>query len=75
MPHKIRSYTELERQIHKDLRTQHPEWIQPNGKCAECDEHELRLRELLEALGQTESKTEAGQQVLVKDQSVNPSSP
>ena len=57
MPHKIHSYTELEQQIHEDLRTQHPEWIEPNGKCPKCDEREARLKELLEALGQIESNT------------------
>ena len=68
MSRQIHTYTELKRQIHEDLRTQHPEWIQPNGKCPKCDEHEARLRELLEALRQTESTSEAGQQFIVRDQ-------
>ena len=48
--HQIHSYTELEQQIHDDLRAQHPEWIEPTGECPECDEHEVRLRELLDSL-------------------------
>ena len=46
----IHTYTELEQQIHDDLRVQHPEWIEPTGECPECDEHEVRLRELLDSL-------------------------
>ena len=48
--HQIHTYTELEQQIHDDLRAQHPEWIEPTGECPECDEHEARLRELLDSL-------------------------
>ena len=48
--HQIHTYTELEQQIHDDLRVQHPEWIEPTGECPECDEHEARLRELLDTL-------------------------
>ncbi len=47
MPNEIHSYTELQRQIHEDLRVQHPEWVQPNGDCPTCDSYELRLVELL----------------------------
>jgi hypothetical protein len=50
MSHQIHSYTELKQQIHEDLRAQHPEWVEPTGECPECDEHEGRLRELLDAL-------------------------
>ena len=47
MPKDIYDYTELQRQIHDDLRIQHPDWIQPNGDCPCCDSYELRLAELL----------------------------
>jgi hypothetical protein len=47
MPTEIHSYSELQRQIHEDLRVQHPEWVQPNGDCPTCDSYELRLAELL----------------------------
>jgi hypothetical protein len=43
----IHSYTELQRQIHKDLRVQHPEWVEPNGESPMCDSYESRLAELL----------------------------
>jgi hypothetical protein len=47
MPTEIHSYSELQRQIHQDLRVQHPEWVQPNGDCPTCDSYEVRLAELL----------------------------
>jgi len=47
MPNEIHSYSELQQQIHQDLRLQHPEWIQPNGECPTCDSYELRLADLL----------------------------
>jgi hypothetical protein len=65
MSHQIHTYTELRQQIHDDLRIQHPEWIERTGECPECDEHEARLRGLLDALARSESNTESGQRVLV----------
>ena len=50
--HQIHTYTELEQQIHEDLRVQHPEWVEPTGECPECDEHEARLKELLDTFTQ-----------------------
>ena len=50
MSPQIHTYTELKHQIHDDLRAQHPEWVEPTGECPECDEHEARLRKLLDAL-------------------------
>jgi hypothetical protein len=47
MPNEIHSYTELQQQIHEDLRMQHPEWVEGNGDCPTCDSYELRLAELL----------------------------
>ena len=44
MSHQIHTYTELRKQIHDDLRIQHPEWVEPNG------ESSMRLMELLDAL-------------------------
>jgi len=46
----IHTYTELQRQIHDDLRIQHPEWVQPNGESPMCDSYEARLVELLDPL-------------------------
>ena len=47
MANEIHSYTELQRQIHQDLRVQHPEWVEPNGESPICDSYESRLAELL----------------------------
>jgi len=49
MRHEIQTYSALLRQIHNDLRVQHPEWIQPNGESPMCDSYEARLMELLAA--------------------------
>ena len=42
------SFTLLQLQIHDDLRTQHPEWIEPDGECPICDFYEARLAQLLD---------------------------
>jgi len=47
MSDQIHSYSELQRQIHEDLRIQHPEWVRPNGDCPTCDSYESRLSDLL----------------------------
>jgi hypothetical protein len=54
-PHQIHTYTELQKQIHDDLRIQHPEWVEPNGECPTCDSYEARLMELLETSTRTGS--------------------
>jgi hypothetical protein len=43
----IRSYSQLQRQIHDALRVEHPEWVEANGDCPTCDSYESRLAELL----------------------------
>jgi hypothetical protein len=48
--HQIHTYAELRQQIHDDLRIQHPEWVEPNGKSPMCDSYEARLMELLDSL-------------------------
>ena len=58
MYHQIHTYTELQQQIHDDLRIQHPEWVEPNGECPTCDSYEARLMEVFDTLtrrGSTES--------------------
>jgi hypothetical protein len=45
--HEIRSYAQLQRQIHDALRVEHPEWVGPNGDCPTCESYESRLAELL----------------------------
>ena len=49
MSHQIHTYTELRKQIHNDLRIEHPEWVEPNG------ESSMRIMELLDALTQRAS--------------------
>ena len=44
VPLPIHTYAEFRQQIHGDLRTQHPEWVEPNG------ESSMRLMELLDTL-------------------------
>jgi hypothetical protein len=50
MSHQIHTYTELQQQIHDDLRIQHPEWLKPNGESPACDSYEARLTEMLNTL-------------------------
>ena len=50
MSHPIHTYTELQQQIHDDLRIQHPEWVQPNGESPMCDSYEARLMKTLDVL-------------------------
>jgi hypothetical protein len=47
MSKKIRSYAELQELIRVSLRTQHPEWVEPNGDSPICDCYEARFAELL----------------------------
>ena len=53
--HQIHTYVELRQQIHDDLRIQHPEWVEPDGKSPMCDSYEARLMELLDSLTRSES--------------------
>jgi hypothetical protein len=55
MSHQIHTYTELRKQIHDDLRIQHPEWVQPNGRSPMCDSYEARLVKLLDSLTRGQS--------------------
>jgi hypothetical protein len=56
MSHHIHSYSELQQQIHEDLRIQHPEWVGPNGDCPRCDSYERRLAELIGLFQSAERK-------------------
>jgi hypothetical protein len=60
MAQEIRTYTDLLQKIHDDLRVQHPEWIQQNGKSPMCDSYEARLMELLDASRPIESNENIG---------------
>ena len=50
MSHPIHTYTELQQQIHDDLRIQHPEWIESNGASPMCDSYETCLTKMLDTL-------------------------
>ena len=43
----IRTYADLQEQLHRDLVAQHPEWIDANGDCPTCDSYDRRLAELI----------------------------
>jgi len=45
--HQIRTYADLQEQLHRDLMAQHPEWIDANGDCPTCDSYDRRLAELI----------------------------
>ena len=53
--HQIHTYVELRQQIHDDLRIQHPEWVEPDGKSPMGDSYEARLVALLDSLTRSES--------------------
>jgi len=55
MFHQVHTYTELRQQIHDDLRDQHPELVQSDGKSPMCDSYEARLVQLLDSLTRRES--------------------
>jgi hypothetical protein len=55
----IRSYAQLQRQIHDALRVQHPEWVEPNGDCPTCESYESRLAELLRLSSPSEHRSAA----------------
>ena len=50
MLYQVHTYADLRKQIHDDLRIQHPEWVQPNGESPMCDSYEARLMETLDTL-------------------------
>ena len=46
----VHTYKELQQQIHDDLRIQHPDWVQSNGKSPMCDSYDACLTEMLGTL-------------------------
>ena len=59
MSQQIHTYTELQQQIHDDLRIQHPEWVQPNGESPMCDSYDARLMELLDGFDANRGSNES----------------
>ena len=55
----IRSYVQLQQQIHDALREQHPEWIDENGDCPTCESYESRFAELLDLFQSSGGKSAA----------------
>jgi hypothetical protein len=55
----VRSYVQLQKQIHDALRVEHPEWVEPNGDCPTCESYESRLAELLSLSSPNESRSAA----------------
>jgi hypothetical protein len=55
----VRSYVQLQHEIHDALREQHPEWIEQNGECPTCESYESRFVELLGMFQSTERKSAA----------------
>jgi hypothetical protein len=55
-----RTYGELQRQLHKDLLAQHPEWMDADGNCPTCDDYERRLAQLI-SIFKSQSKITSGQ--------------
>jgi len=55
----IRSYAQLQQQIHDALRVQHPEWVEANGDCPTCESYESRLAELLRLSSPSEHRSAA----------------
>ena len=47
VPEAIQLYVRLQQQVHEALRSEHPEWVEPNGECPTCEAYEWRLAELL----------------------------
>jgi hypothetical protein len=43
----IRTYADLQKQLHRDLMAQHPEWIEADGDCPTCESYDRRLAELI----------------------------
>jgi hypothetical protein len=55
----VRSYVQLQQQIHDALRVEHPEWVEPNGDCPTCESYEARLAELLSLSSPNERRSAA----------------
>ena len=56
---KIRSYVQLQHQIHDALRDQHPESVEQNGDCPTCESYESRFAELLDLFQSNERRSAA----------------
>jgi hypothetical protein len=48
--HQVRTYAELQEQLHRDLLAQHPEWVDADGNSPMCDSYDRRLAELIASI-------------------------
>ncbi|HEY0792441.1 MAG TPA: hypothetical protein VGD78_15365 [Chthoniobacterales bacterium] len=49
IPDYIYTYDQLRKVIYISLRMEHPEWVEPNGNCPNCDDYVRRLGDVLDA--------------------------
>jgi hypothetical protein len=57
--HQVRTYAELQEQLHRDLMAQHPEWIDGDGNCPTCESYDRRLAELISSFQSANRKSMA----------------
>ena len=57
--HQVRTYAELQEQLHRDLIAQHPEWIDAEGNCPTCESYDRRLAELISSFQSVNRKSMA----------------
>jgi hypothetical protein len=55
----VRTYAELQEQLHRDLMAQHPEWIDADGNCSTCESYDRRLAELISSFQSINRKSMA----------------
>jgi hypothetical protein len=54
----IRTFADLQKEVHDALRAQNPEWVQSNGESPLCDSYEARLAELLRLCSKKAERSE-----------------
>jgi hypothetical protein len=57
--HQVRTYVELQEQLHRDLMAQHPEWIDAEGNCPTCESYDRRLAQLIASFQSANRKSMA----------------
>jgi hypothetical protein len=57
----IRTYADLQEQLHRDLLAQNPEWIDADGNCPKCDSYDQRLAKLIAGFQFTARKSVGSQ--------------
>jgi hypothetical protein len=57
--HQVRTYAQLQEQLHHDLMAQHPEWIDAEGNCPTCESYDRRLAQLIASFQSANRKSMA----------------